>query len=449
VHSSIAIMMSDEGYVHEVGNSGKRRRRLIYGGIFVVVLVVVVVIIVVLTAGGGGGSDAPSTGGGGNGAQSSIDLQDRIHAVLDAGDADSAAAASVAWQDPNSYQSKALSWLVSDFEGNNYLEAQLLQRYSLACLYYATYSIVTLYSETPTPWKVTTNWLSSKNECEWHGIECTYSRVTGISLIDNGLTGKLPMELVLMKTTLNSIDFSVNTLYMTGNELDVFGRLTKLHTIIMDDNYLLTTDGLPSSLQKCTDLEKINLSYNLLEGPMQQNVLSSWSKLTHMEIESNYLDGSFPSALGSLRQLVYLYMRRNNFQSNLDFVKVGNMANIFSVWLDDNSLTGTIPTEVGTLSQLASLSITNGNLTGPIPTEMGLLTGLRRVWLYGNQLSGTVPTELGSLSILEVFEIQDNDLRGRMPRPVCAAIGTSGYEHKSLLADCQQVACDNCCSLCR
>jgi hypothetical protein len=118
------------------------------------------------------------------------------------------------------------------------------------------------------------------------------------------------------------------------------------------------------------------------------------------------------------------------------------------MWLDANSITGTLPTQLGLLTEMASLSLTNGTLAGTIPTELGNLSGLRRLWLYGNKLTGAIPTELGKLELLEVVELQQNDLQGTMPPRVCSFIGISQYAHKSLVADCEEVACTNCCTKC-
>ena len=120
------------------------------------------------------------------------------------------------------------------------------------------------------------------------------------------------------------------------------------------------------------------------------------------------------------------------------------------MWLDANTLEGTIPTQIGELTSLASLSLTNGTLTGTIPTQLGNLPGLRRVWLYGNDLQGTIPTQIDKLSQLEVFEVQRNALNGTMPSALCTIVGSKTYVHKSLVADCAEVTCATpaCCTTC-
>ena len=120
------------------------------------------------------------------------------------------------------------------------------------------------------------------------------------------------------------------------------------------------------------------------------------------------------------------------------------------MWLDANTLTGSIPTEIGLLTELASLSLTNGTLKKEIPSQMGLLKGLRRVWLYNNGLVGTIPLEVQNLTLLEVFEVQDNKLNGTMPEKVCTNVKDKSYVHKSLVADCKKVQCPTptCCTNC-
>jgi len=120
------------------------------------------------------------------------------------------------------------------------------------------------------------------------------------------------------------------------------------------------------------------------------------------------------------------------------------------MWLDSNTITGTLPTELGLLTELASVSLTNATLTGTIPTQMGDLTNLRRLWLYNNQLTGTIPTQLDQLTKLEILELYHNSLTGSVPQGVCTNVDSSAYQFKSLTADCvSEVQCSkSCCTQC-
>jgi len=65
-----------------------------------------------------------------------------------------------------------------------------------------------------------------------------------------------------------------------------------------------------------------------------------------------------------------------------------------------NELTGSIPSELGNLTNLWYLYLSNNKLTGSIPTELGNLTKLMELNLHNNQLCGEIPVELKNLSTL-------------------------------------------------
>jgi hypothetical protein len=94
------------------------------------------------------------------------------------------------------------------------------------------------------------------------------------------LTGKLPLELTLLKDTLMGLDLSTNSIDMTIDDMNIFGMLPRLEKLLLDDNYLESRQGLPQSLEKCTDLRKLKLSYNLLEGPLDNGILNNLQKLS-------------------------------------------------------------------------------------------------------------------------------------------------------------------------
>ena len=83
--------------------------------------------------------------------------------------------------------------------------------------------------------------------------------------------------------------------------------------------------------------------------------------------------------------------------------------------LNNNQLTGEIPTELGSLANLQQLYLHNNRLTGEIPTELGSLANLQQLYFYNNQLTGEIPTELGSLANLLVLHLGVNQLTGEIP----------------------------------
>ena len=233
-------------------------------------------------------------------------------------------------EDGSTYQGKAFNWLY--FQNPNLASmdrTQVLERFALAALYYATYQVPTAYTPNPPIWVSSSGWLSSQPVCEWEGLACSgRGRVDGISLESNALTGKLPADLALLREHVTSIDATTNLLYMEPEDMQFFETMTKLEILLLDDNYIYTDTGLPSSLGACTMLEKLRLSYNLMGGELSEDLFAQLTKLTHLEIESNFFTGTMPLSIGKLEGLIYLYMRRNSMSFNLDFIEGGKMSNL-------------------------------------------------------------------------------------------------------------------------
>jgi len=102
--------------------------------------------------------------------------------------------------------------------------------------------------------------------------------------------------------------------------------------------------------------------------------------------------------------------------------------------VDQNRLSGTIPTELGSYSNHTYLCLRDNRLTGTIPTELGKLTSLTYLRMFGNRLSGSIPSELAALTHLNTLVVCTNaGLCGDIPANVtiedggwCSSGATSG-----------------------
>jgi len=75
------------------------------------------------------------------------------------------------------------------------------------------------------------------------------------------------------------------------------------------------------------------------------------------------------------------------------------LTNLIYLYLNNNPLTDSIPSEIGNLTNLIDLSLSNNQLTGSIPPEIGNLTNLYRLYLDNNQLTGEIPERICDLNI--------------------------------------------------
>ena len=113
-------------------------------------------------------------------------------------------------------------------------------------------------------------------------------------------------------------------------------------------------------------------------------------RVTNLDLNDNQLSGTIPTQLG-------------------------NLANLEKLLLTRNQLTGTIPAELASLTRLDILALGGNQLTGTIPTWLGNLANLEELYLWENELTGTIPSELGSLSNLELLSLSSNQLTGEIP----------------------------------
>lgn len=96
----------------------------------------------------------------------------------------------IEFEDPESYQSKALAWLESS-NLDPFNDDELVQRYALATIYYATNGVVTSFTNMSLgegvvfPWNNETNWLSDESECTWARMTCneTTGFISGIDFV--------------------------------------------------------------------------------------------------------------------------------------------------------------------------------------------------------------------------------------------------------------------------
>jgi hypothetical protein len=171
----------------------------------------------------------------------------------------------------------------------------LLERYTLATLYYSTMS-----NETNTSWETRTNWLdATQSVCKWYGVTCqeetlvvpmrgtepgtedttntaTHNVVSQIELLNNGLKGKIPNELGLAIPFLRKVDFSTNALQGTIPESLVMSP--RLEGLFLGHNLL--TGTLPLEFGLATQMQQLFLQRNQLSGTLNAEIFSDMFDLS-------------------------------------------------------------------------------------------------------------------------------------------------------------------------
>ncbi|RZB73269.1 putative LRR receptor-like serine/threonine-protein kinase isoform E [Glycine soja] len=85
--------------------------------------------------------------------------------------------------------------------------------------------------------------------------------------------------------------------------------------------------------------------------------------------------------------------------------KLNNMEALTELWLDGNMLTGQLP-DMSNLINVKIMHLENNKLTGPLPSYLGSLPSLQALFIQNNSFSGVIPS--GLLSGKIIFNFDDN-----------------------------------------
>ena len=150
-------------------------------------------------------------------------------------------------------------------------------------------------------------------------------------------------------------------------------------------------------------------------------------------LHNNQLSGSIPSELDNLTSLTELYLY-NNRLSGIVPSELGNLSNLVRLRLYNNQLSGSIPSELGNLTSLTELYLYNNRLSGIVPSELGNLSNLARLYLQNNQLSGPLPSSFVNLTNLKSINLWNTRLCA--PTDAVFQVWLNGIEGKIGVVNC-------------
>ena len=140
-----------------------------------------------------------------------------------------------------------------------------------------------------------------------------------------------------------------------------------------------------------------------------------------INLNNNNLTGFIPSSIGQLSELQFLQLYSNSISGNIPST-LGTIPNLLFLELQFNNFSGLIPSSLGDLSALTLLSLAENNLGVAVPPELGNLSSLVTLDLSNCGLQGPIPSELGNLGSLQTLRLNNNALTDTVP----ANIGNLG-----------------------
>ncbi|CAN6675366.1 unnamed protein product [Malus baccata var. baccata] len=185
--------------------------------------------------------------------------------------------------------------------------------------------------------------------------------------------------------------------YFTGPIPDL-SNLGYLSTLSLRDNKL--TGVVPASLLNLKSLTSVNLTNNMLQGPMPKfgdAVLVDVSGLNSFCSDKPGVgcDARVNVLLSVVKDMGYPTVFADSWKGNDPCGNwkgiTCNGGNITVVNFRSLGLSGTISSNYSLLTTLRTLRLDNNNLTGTIPKELTQLPNLQQIDVSNNQLFGQVP----------------------------------------------------------
>ncbi|CAI6005573.1 unnamed protein product, partial [Closterium sp. NIES-65] len=218
--------------------------------------------------------------------------------------------------------------------------------------------------------------------------------------------------------------FSLTTLqqlYLNGNVIPgtipmTFSVLVNLDTLWLNNNQL--SGAIPPLVVAMPWLRMLNLGRNLLKGEIESSVFQSSDRVIFARPSASRAATAAvagPPAVGGPLQLESLCLSDNFLSGSLPD-SLMTLKRLKDLQLQNNQLNGSIPI-VAPLTALTNLRLADNNFTGTIPQTIGGLLLLEHLDLSGNRLSGEIPETFTGLVKLTVINLRDNQLTGRLPDP--------------------------------
>ncbi|CAL4997348.1 unnamed protein product [Urochloa decumbens] len=134
--------------------------------------------------------------------------------------------------------------------------------------------------------------------------------------------------------------------------------------------------------------------------------LQNLTYLSDLNLQQNYLTGPLPSFIGKFTAMQYLTVAINPLSGTLP-KELGNLTNLLSLYFDSSGFSGPFPSTFSKLKNLKTLWASDNDFTGKIPDYFGSLTNLLDLRFQGNSFEGPIPETLFNLTQSTSLRIGD------------------------------------------
>ncbi|XP_031095042.1 receptor-like protein 6 [Ipomoea triloba] len=240
------------------------------------------------------------------------------------------------------------------------------------------------------------------------GFLAKFSNLTTLSLSYCNLWGELPKS-ILRVQTLQHLELSNNP-DLSGS-FPVFQQNISLKTLSLSDTRF--SGSLPDSIGHLHNLSRIELSNCSFVGAIP-STMAKLTSLAYVDFSYNNFTGSFPSFQMS-KKLIYIDLSHNILTGPLSFSHFEGLSELKHVNLGSNLITGKIPPYLFSLPSLQSLYLNQNLLEGQVDEfDNASASQLLTLDLSSNRLNGSIPNSFFKLPKLSVLSLSSNFFSGKM-----------------------------------
>ncbi|XP_074282426.1 receptor-like protein EIX2 [Silene latifolia] len=202
----------------------------------------------------------------------------------------------------------------------------------------------------------------------------------------------------------------------------------RCHFMLLSNNSLsgeFLSDGSKTGVYR--EAGYLDLSDNLFSGPILEGLTHIMPNLIALFLYNNQINGQIPNSFCQLTSLNFLDIHNNSLSGNIPNC-FANSTSLTFVFLSYNKLKGHIPCFNNRDSYRFGLDVEfhlhlNDNmLSGEVPSCLNDLPNLKVLDIGGNQLSGKMVKWFSADKFreLQIFRLRGNKFSGTIPKQICS-----------------------------